>query len=169
MGLGKLWRQTIKNNGGGPVAYPGKIVMHPHFESGIRRAAKRLFKADRHFRRDAALRGNDVVKLPAGDASPLAACARFKPRSSRQALSSLPGCAGFFITMALPSPMVIDNIHVESSSVFKPGNNLVVCVLHEDSRRKKSFQLALEQVQSESLYDHHAFNRSLAAQRQKRD
>jgi hypothetical protein len=70
-GSGDLGGQTFNGNAGRPLAYPRKVVIHPHPKPRVSRAAKSLFKADRHFMRYAAELGNDVVKLLAGDADSL--------------------------------------------------------------------------------------------------
>jgi len=95
-GSGDLGGQAFNGNAGRPLAYLRKVIIHLHPKPRVSRAAKSLFKADRHFRRYAATLGNDVVKLLAGNTDSLGGFGNAQAEVFKARLDELAGMRRVF-------------------------------------------------------------------------
>ena len=133
------------------LAQLSKIMVHLHSKPRISRATERLLKAERHLRGDTAAPGNDVMQLLARDAKAFCGIRNTQAKVVQALLDEKTRMYRLLHLHSSSPSMVVDEIHVESISIFKAENDPPIGA---DRDSEKTFQIPLEGMQSKGRQVH---------------
>ena len=134
----------------GAMADLGKIVIRLHPQPSVGGAAERLFEPKRHFRRDGAASGDEVVKLLARNAEPLCGLDNRNAHFLDTVANHLAGVRRVFhrhgvLLLTLACLVVVGQGNVKRVRAFKAEDNSPI---RPYRNRPKALQSAFQRVQA---------------------